>query len=75
MMKSLTTRKKMETKTKVKIIYLESRLDDVERELHSLPHKIHELEHRRKQLLNTITELYDKEKEEAKENMDALTVK
>ena len=57
----------METKTKVKIIYLESRLDDVERELHSLPHKIHELEHRRKQLLNTITELYDKEKEEAKE--------
>ena len=57
----------METKTKVKIIYLESRLDDVERELHSLPHKIHELEHRRKQLLNTITELHDKEKEEAKE--------
>ena len=55
----------METKTKVKIIYLESRLDDVERELH----------HRRKQLLNTITELYDKEKEEVKKNMDALTVK
>lgn len=65
----------METKTKIKIIYLESRLDDIERELHSLPHKIHELEHRRKQLLNTITELHDKEKEEAKENMDALTVK
>ena len=61
--------------TQVKIIYLESRLDDVERELHSLPHKIHELEHRRKQLLNTITELYDKEKEEVKKNMDALTVK
>jgi predicted transcriptional regulator len=63
-MKSLTTRKKMETKTKVKIIYLESRLDDVERELHSLPHKIHELEERRKNLLNKITELYDKQKEE-----------
>jgi len=49
--------------TQVKIIYLESRLDDVERELH-LPHKIHELEERRKNLLNTITELYDKQKEE-----------
>ena len=58
----------METKTKVKIIYLESRLDDVERELHSLPHKIHELEERRKNLLNTITELYDKQKEEKKVN-------
>ena len=65
----------MKTKQWTKIIYLESRLDDVERELHSLPHKIHELEHRRKQLLNTITELYDKEKEEAKENIDTLTVK
>ena len=65
----------METKTKVKIIYLESRLDDVERELHSLPHKIHEIEHIIKQLLNTITELYDKEKEEAIENIDTLTVK
>jgi cell division protein FtsL len=61
--------------TQVKIIYLESRLDDVERELHSLPHKIHELEYRRKKLLEKITELHDKEKEEAKENMDALTVK
>jgi chromosome segregation ATPase len=54
----------MKTKTEEKIIYLESRLDDVERELHSLPHKIHELEDRRKKLLNTITELHDKEKEE-----------
>jgi len=52
------------TTTQVKIIYLESRLDDVERELHSFPHKIHELEERRKHLLNKITELYDKQKEE-----------
>jgi uncharacterized coiled-coil DUF342 family protein len=51
------------TKIKEKIIYFESRLDDVERELHSLPHRIHELEDRRKKLLNTITELHDKEKE------------
>jgi hypothetical protein len=54
--------------TQVKIIYLESRLDDVERELHSFPHKIHELEERRKHLLNKITELYDKQKEEKEVN-------
>ena len=50
--------------TQVKIIYLQTRLDDVERELYSLTHKIPELEERRKHLLNKITELYDKQKEE-----------
>ena len=54
----------MKTKTAIKIIYLESRLDDVERELHSLPHRIHELEESRKRLINTIAELQQKEKEE-----------
>jgi len=58
-MKSLTTRKKMKTKTETKIIYLESRLDDVERELHSLTHKQHELESRRKNLLEKINELHE----------------
>ena len=47
----------MKAKTEVKIIYLESRLDDVERELHSLTHKQHELESRRKTLLEKINKL------------------
>jgi predicted transcriptional regulator len=49
----------MKTKTETKIIYLESRLDDVERELHSLTHKQHELESRRKTLLEKINELHE----------------
>jgi predicted transcriptional regulator len=49
----------MKTKTETKIIYLESRLDDVERELHSLTHKQHELESRRKNLLEKINELHE----------------
>jgi len=57
MMKSLTTRKKMETKTKVKIIYLEGRLDDVERELSIITSKKYELEQRRKTLLEKINKL------------------
>jgi hypothetical protein len=56
-MKSLTTRKKMETKTKVKIIYLEGRLDDVERELSIITSKKYELEQRRKTLLEKINKL------------------
>ena len=63
---SLTTRKKMAT-TQVKIIYLESRLDDVERELHSLTHKQHELESRRKTLLEKINKLYDEDEEDKKD--------
>ena len=49
----------MKTKTEEKIIYLESRLDDVERELHSLTHRQHELESRRKNLLEKINELHE----------------
>ncbi len=40
-----------------KIIYLESRLDDVERELHILTHKKYELEAKRKTLLEKINKL------------------
>ena len=49
----------MKTKTEEKIIYLESRLDDVEREIHSLTHRQHELESRRKNLLEKINELHE----------------
>jgi septal ring factor EnvC (AmiA/AmiB activator) len=56
-MKSLTTRKKMETKTEEKIIYLEGRLDDVERELSIITSKKYELEQRRKTLLEKINKL------------------
>ena len=52
----------MKTKTEEKIIYLESRLDDVERELHSLTHKQHELESRRKNLLEKINKLDEKDR-------------
>ena len=45
--------------TQVKIIYLESRLDDVEREIHSLTHRQHQLEERRKNLLEKINELHE----------------
>ena len=51
----------METKEKNwkerKILFLEERLDEVEKELHSLPHKIHELEYRKKSILKRIAEL------------------
>jgi len=47
----------METKTKVKIIYLESRLDDVERELGIINGRKSFLEERRKTLLKNINKL------------------
>ena len=40
-----------------KLIYLQSRLDDVENELNMLTHKKHELEERRKTLLEKINKL------------------
>ena len=52
----------MKTKQWTKIIYLESRLDDVERELHSLTHKQHDLESRRKTLLENINKLDEKDR-------------
>ena len=42
-----------------KMLFLEERLDEVEKELHSLPHKIYELEHRRKSILKRMEELTD----------------
>jgi chromosome segregation ATPase len=48
--------------TDVKIIYLESRLDDVERELNFITHKKYELEERKKTLLEKINKL-DEERE------------
>jgi len=47
----------METKTEEKIIYLEGRLDDVERELSIITSKKYELEQRRKTLLEKINKL------------------
>ena len=41
-----------------KLIYLESRLDNVENELHMLTHKKFELEERRKNLLERINKLH-----------------
>ena len=49
----------MKRKTETKIIYLESRLDDVERELNIITHKKYELEERRKTLLKKINELHE----------------
>lgn len=40
-----------------KMFFFEKRLDEVEKELHSLPHKISELENTRKNLLRKIEEL------------------
>jgi cell division septum initiation protein DivIVA len=48
--------------TDVKIIYLEGRLDDVERELSIITSKKYELEQRRKTLLEKINKL-DEERE------------
>ena len=45
------------TKIKEKIIYLEGRLDDVERELSIITSKKYELEQRRKTLLEKINKL------------------
>jgi hypothetical protein len=42
-----------------KMLFLEERLDEVEKELHSLPHKIYDLEHRRKSILKRMEELTD----------------
>ena len=47
-----------------KMLFLEERLDEVEKELHSLPHKIYDLEHRRKSILKRIEELTDETVEE-----------
>ena len=44
-------------KTEEKIIYLEGRLDDVERELNIITSKKYELEQRRKTLLEKINKL------------------
>jgi chromosome segregation ATPase len=41
------------------MLFLEERLDEVEKELHSLPHKIYDLEHRRKSILKRMEELTD----------------
>jgi predicted transcriptional regulator len=49
------------------IIYLESRVDDVERELHFLTHRQNELESRRKTLLEKINKLYDEDEEDKKD--------
>lgn len=46
--------------TKEKIIYLESRLDDVERELNIINHRKAYLEERRKTLLESINKLDEK---------------
>jgi len=43
-----------------KLIYLESRLDDVENELNMLTHKKYELEERRKTLLEKINKLNER---------------
>jgi predicted nuclease with TOPRIM domain len=42
-----------------KMLFLEERLNEVEKELHSLPHKIYDLEHRRKSILKRMEELTD----------------
>ena len=47
-----------------KMLFLEERLDEVEKELHSLPHKIYDLEHRRKSILKRMEELTDETVEE-----------
>jgi peptidoglycan hydrolase CwlO-like protein len=47
-----------------KMLFLEERLDEVEKELHSLPHKIYDLEHRRKSILKRMEELTDEIVEE-----------
>ena len=51
----------METKQWTKIIYLESRLDDVERELHTVNGRKSFLEGRRKTLLENINKLDEKD--------------
>jgi hypothetical protein len=47
-----------------KMLFLEERLNEVEKELHSLPHKIYDLEHRRKSILKRMEELTDEIVEE-----------
>ena len=51
------TREDMKKWKEEKVLFLEERLNEVEKELHSLPHRIDELENRRKNLLRKIEEL------------------
>jgi peptidoglycan hydrolase CwlO-like protein len=57
------TKEKLNWKER-KMLFLEERLDEVEKELHSLPHKIYDLEHRRKSILKRMEELTDETVEE-----------
>jgi len=59
----------------VKLMYLEGRLDDVERELNIVDGRKTYLEERRKNLLKSIEALTKKSNDEAKANMEALTLK
>jgi len=40
-----------------KMLFLEERLNEIEKELHSLPHKIYDLEYRKKSILKRMEEL------------------
>ena len=51
------TKKDMKKWKEDKVLFLEERLNEVEKELHSLPHRIDELENRKKNLLRRIEEL------------------